>query len=200
MIRGVLGGSFDPVHNGHVAMARFVLERDLARIVHVIPARLSPHKKDDVADPRHRLAMARLAFADLPGVVVDEREIKRPGPSFTVDTLTDLAREFPGDELLLIVGEDNAAGLAAWKDPQRIGALATVAVLARTGAEGDGAPDKVPVPAGMRVRFFPDFHQPVSSTRIRAILARTSGEGEDPADFLPPGVASYIEWHKLYRD
>ena len=194
MIRGVLGGSFDPVHVGHLAMARYILDKNLAQILHIVPARISPHKIQNSADPQHRLAMVRLAFADQPKVIVDPREIDRPGPSFTVDTLEDLVREFPGDGFLLVIGADNLGGLSRWKDPGRIGAMADVAVLAR------GQVNAPPPPPGLPLRYYDDFDEPVSSTRIRAILGGTPRAPEDLNAFLPPAVAGYIARHHLYRD
>ncbi len=199
MIRGILGGSFDPVHSGHVAMAAYVLDRGLAQVLHVIPARLSPHKDATGASAEQRLAMVRLAFQDFPGVIIDPRELDRPGPSFTVDTLTEIEGRYPGDRLLLVIGQDNLAGLGTWKDPAGLGRLAEVAVLARKD-EGPGGSDQTPeLPAGLRIRFHEDFHQPVSSTQIRAILAQTGRRPEDLEQFLPGPVAAYIVRHQLYR-
>jgi len=90
MIRAVLGGSFDPVHDGHVALATHLLHRGLADRLVVVPARISPHKNRVHAGADQRLAMVRLAFAHEPRVTVDDFEVNRPGPSFTVDTLRHL--------------------------------------------------------------------------------------------------------------
>lgn len=200
MIRGVLGGSFDPVHNGHVAMARYFLDRDLVQRLHIVPARLSPHKTHTSANPLQRLNMVRLAFLDLPGVVVDNREIIRPGPSYTVDTLESLAVEHPDDQLLLIVGQDNVSGFAHWKDPRRIASLATVAVLARPAAEPSNNPPDLPPDLGLRQQIFHDFDHPVSSTQIRAILEDSKTADGDLADCVPAPVAEYILRNQLYRD
>ncbi len=209
MIRGILGGSFDPVHGGHVAMARHVLERGLVQRVHVIPARLSPHKDSCGAPEAHRLAMVRLAFAPAGDeamvdvfqdhVIIDELELSRPGPSFTVDTLEQLKQRYPGDELVLIMGDDSLASLPRWKDLPRLARLARVLVLARdfTG----GAPSVLPEGLDPRLNItrVSDFDHPVSSTGIRAIL---DGGGEARAGLqglLPPSVLAYIDRHQLYR-
>ena len=200
MIRGVLGGSFDPVHNGHVAMARYVLDHNLVQSLHIVPAYISPFKTSTSADALQRLNMARLAFLDLPEVVVDNREITRSEPSYTVETLEGLALEYPDDQLLLVIGADNVPGLAGWKDPQRIGALATVAVLARSREEVPDQLSAPPLPPGLRIQYHDDFDQPVSSSRIRAILGGAGGDRESLSEFLPPAVASYIFRNQLYRD
>lgn len=200
MIRGVLGGSFDPVHNGHVAMARYLLDRNLVQSLHVVPAFLSPFKTSTSANALQRLTMTRLAFLGLPGVMVDNREITRSEPSYTVDTLEGLSQEYPDDQLLLVIGADNLPGLAGWKDPQRIGTLATVAVLARSSKEDSGQLSASPPPAGLRVQYHEEFDQPVSSTRIRAILGGAGRDQEYLSEFLPPAVASYILRNHLYRD
>ena len=200
MIRGVLGGSFDPVHCGHLAMGRYILDQKLADRVHVVPARLSPHKSRTGASAGQRLTMVRLAFAGMSGVYVDDREIRRPGPSFTVDTLEDLASQYSRDQLLLIVGADSLAGLASWRNLDRIAALARVAVLAR----GEPAPSAFATGAAispdLQISYHPDFDQPVSSTKIRAILGGQHWAPEDQTGLLPPAVAAYIAEHQLYRD
>ena len=190
MIRGLFGGSFDPVHNGHVAMVDHVLARGLVDRVVVVPARLSPHKDTCSAQPADRLAMAALAFADRERVTVDPRETTRAGPSFTVDTLRELAAAHPGDGWRLIIGADNLAGLPGWRETQSLIALAEVVVLPRRGV----APR---IPAGCdpeRFLVVADFDEPVSSSDIRAMLAA----GRLPAADLPAGVAAHIRAHGLY--
>jgi nicotinate-nucleotide adenylyltransferase len=190
MIRGLLGGSFDPVHNGHVAMVAHVLARGLVDHVVVVPARLSPHKDATSAPPADRVAMAALAFAGRAQVTVDPRETRRGGPSYTVDTLRALVAEHPGDDWRLIIGADNLADLPRWRASDTLLTLAEVLVLQRGGA----APE---VPRGCdaaRFRFVADFDEPVSSTDIRAMLAR----GRLPVADLPAGVAAHIRQHGLY--
>lgn len=181
-------------------MARYLLERNLVQMLHIVPAFLSPYKTRTSASALQRLTMTRLAFLDLPGVVVDNREITCAEPSYTVDTLEGLAREFPDDQLLLVIGADNVSGLSGWKNPQRIGVLATVAVLARSSEEDTGHLSPSSVPPGLRIQYHEDFDQPVSSTRIRAILGEAGGNQESLFEFLPPAVASYILRNQLYRD
>jgi len=104
MLRAVLGGSFDPVHLGHLAIVDHMLDKDLADLLVIVPAWLSPHKVENSADPADRLAMVRLAFAGHDEALVDDREIIRGGVSFTVETLEEMAREFPADRLRLVIG------------------------------------------------------------------------------------------------
>jgi len=194
MLRAVLGGSFDPVHLGHLAVVDHMLEMELADLLVIIPAWRSPHKFENSAGPVDRLAMVQLAFAGLDSAVVDDREINRGRVSFTVETLEELAREFPADHLRLVIGGDILAGFSGWRTPERIQELADIVVYPREGM--------VPTPEAIRHagldpgRVIPvtDFVHPVSSTTVRAIL----GRGTLPEDQLPPGVADYIAAHQLY--
>ncbi|MFO7607740.1 MAG: nicotinate (nicotinamide) nucleotide adenylyltransferase [Candidatus Krumholzibacteriia bacterium] len=190
MIRALFGGSFDPVHNGHVAVVDHLLRTGLADHVHVVPARRSPHKGQDAADPAVRLELARLAFAGRPGVTVDDRETRRPGPSYTVDTVRELADEHPGDRWRLVIGADNLAGLGTWHEAEALLRLVEVVVMPR-----DGARPQLPLDiAPERVLLVDDFDEPVSSTAIRAMLAA----GKLPVDALPAAVASRIRAGGLY--
>ena len=194
MLRAVLGGSFDPVHLGHLALADHILDQDLAGFLVVVPAWRSPHKLKYSAEPAHRLAMVRLAFKDLNAVLVDDREIIRGRVSFTVETLEELAREFPADRLRLIIGADNLAGFSSWRSPERIQELADIIVYPRDGI----TPTREAIRrAGLdpdRVIPVTDFDHPVSSTTVRAMLDR----GVLPEEQLPPGVADHIAAHQLY--
>ena len=194
MIRAVLGGSFDPVHHGHVALATHLLGARLADEVLVIPAGQSPQKSSSVAEPEDRLAMCHLAFDPLDNVVVDDREILRGGRSYTVDTLEDLNAAHPGENLVLVIGADNLAGFPSWRNPERIIKLAKLAVFPRDGLDiSANACTALGIPPE-RVILVSDFDHPVSSSSVRAILA----QGLVPDAQLPPGVARYICSHHLY--
>lgn len=194
MLRAVLGGSFDPVHLGHLAMADHMIERELADILMIIPAWRSPHKFENSAAPDERLAMVRLAFAGRDSVQVDDREIMRGSVSFTVETLEELAGQYPNDRLRLVIGADNLAGFSGWREPLRIQELADVVVYPRDGM--------VPSPSAIenaglstsKVIPVTGFDHPVSSTTVRAMLSR----GQVPVDQLPPSVADFIVAHNLY--
>jgi nicotinate-nucleotide adenylyltransferase len=194
MIRAVLGGSFDPVHLGHVALSRHLLDHRLADLLVVVPAWLSPHKDENSATPADRLTMVELAFAGMGKVEVDRREIDRRRLSFSIETLRELADEHPQDRLRLVIGGDNLAGFSTWREHDRIQAIAEVIVYPRDGV--------VPTPAAIsaggldpaRVIPVTDFAHPVSSTTVRAILA----EGIEPRDQLPAAVADFIASRQLY--
>lgn len=191
MIRALLGGSFDPVHAGHVALAGHVLEAGLAERVVVVPAWRSPWRDLPAAPAADRLAMCRLAFAGLGAVTVDDREAAAGRPVPTVETLAALAAAAPGDDWRVVIGADHLATFPLWQDAARLLALAKLVVVARAGV--DLAPP-AGLPAG-RILVAPPFDHPVSSSAVRAMLAAGGATG----DLLPPAVAAYIETRRLYR-
>jgi len=194
MIRAVLGGAFDPVHRGHVAMGAHLLDTGLADRLVVVPAGLSPLKGACGAGAADRLEMCRLAFAGLPRARVDDRELRRAGPSYTVDTLAELAAERPGDDLLFAMGADNVADFPRWRDPAGILKLALLVVFPRDGVTPTTAAcAEAGIPAD-RVRLVRDFDHPVSSTAVRGMLRR----GRVPDRDLPPAVAALIRSRHLY--
>jgi nicotinate-nucleotide adenylyltransferase len=193
---GVLGGTFDPVHKGHLAIASAALRSlRLDRVLFVL-ARRSPLKKEGpVASAEDRLRMLELAVADEPRFAVSRIELDRPGPSYTIDTLEALARSpVPehGDRgpdlgrLHLILGADAAADLHRWKDPDRIRELATIVVARRPGA-----PEAIP--AGAIALDAPLVD--ISARDLRAKAAR----GESLRYRVPDAVWRYIEERGLYR-
>lgn len=191
MIRtGVFGGSFNPPHVGHLIVAEQA--RVQARLDRVlwIPARQSPHKEDgDVVDPRHRLAMVALAIEGHPAFGIWDGELHRPGPSYTVDTLTELTKEHPDWELHLILGGDSLREFSTWRDPEGIRSLARLIVYPRGGTV---PPEAVP-DAGVTVLDVPEI--PVSATDLRHRLAR----GGSIRYFVPESVHRYVTDHGLYR-
>lgn len=190
MIRAVLGGSFDPPHDGHVAMAHRVLADGLAARVHVVPAAVAPLKAAARASAPERLTMTELAFADLDAVRIERLELDRSGTSYTIDTVRELAGTHPADAWRLVLGADQLTQLAAWRNHGELLALAPAIVLARRGSS-TATPDGVD-PA--LVHAVVDFDTPVSSSDIRAILA----EGRLPASGLAPAVAAHIRRRGLY--
>jgi nicotinate-nucleotide adenylyltransferase len=164
---GLYGGSFNPVHAGHVGIARrAIAELTLDRLL-VIPAAVSPFKVGASGlgavgfSPEARLALVRAAFADVPCATVDERELRRGGVSYAIDTVRAVAAEHPGAELFFIVGEDSVAGLPHWKAAEELKRLCRFVVYPRTRE---------------------------SSTEIRRRLAA----GEAVGDLVPPAVAALM--------
>ncbi|HEV8118566.1 MAG TPA: nicotinate (nicotinamide) nucleotide adenylyltransferase [Thermoanaerobaculia bacterium] len=192
---GVLGGSFDPVHWGHIRPVEKAVERFRLDEVLFVPARLSPLKTEMPADPRHRVAMLALALQGHPGWTIDLRELDREPPSYTVETLRDLRAQRLQDEIFLLMGTDTLAGLARWKEPEEIVRLARIAAYEREPFAGAGL--KVPGVAGLaeRLEVFDAGSVKISSTGLRADLAR----GDSAADRVPGPVAEYITKHGLYR-
>ncbi len=198
---GILGGSFNPPHLGHLAVARAVRDRlGLDRVV-LVPAARPPHKPDDpdLAPPRDRLAMTRLA-AEGEGFEVSGLELERQGPSYTIDTVRALRAERPDDELLFLIGADTVDELPTWKEaPALLREVAFVAVN-RPGhdiednlqvlAEGLGEA----AAAAVRERVVTMPPQPISSTEVR----RRIQAGEDWEHLVPPEVAAFIRAEGLY--
>ncbi|MFZ9932744.1 MAG: nicotinate-nucleotide adenylyltransferase [Chthoniobacterales bacterium] len=184
MRTGILGGSFDPIHHGHLILARAALEQLALDRVLFIPAALSPHKtQTKPATAQDRLAMLQLAIEREPDFESCDLELHRPPPSYTVHTLRNLREKYPDDELILLIGADNVAGFDTWLDPDEILRLARIAVLDRAGA---AITRDWPV-----VRRLID----ISSTGIRARAA----EGRSIRYLTPAGVCDYIAAHGLYR-
>jgi nicotinate-nucleotide adenylyltransferase len=193
---GILGGTFNPPHLGHLICAQEAyLQLELDRVT-LIPARIPPHKPvDDEPGPEHRLELSRVAVGDDERFDVSDLEIKREGPSYTVDTLELLHSRAPESELFLIVGGDIAAGLPSWHEAERVLALATLAVAGRRGtsrAEVDEALSGLA--GGERARFFQMPSIGISST----VLRRRVRARESIRYYVPDAVASYIDHHRLY--
>ena len=192
---GIFGGTFDPVHDGHVipvarAAERFGLERILW-----IPTRLSPHKGVAPTDARHRVAMVALALAGRPDWALSFEELDREPPSYTVETLRALSARFLRDELWLLMGTDALASFGRWKDPEEIVRLARVAAFHREPFVGEGL--RVPPVEGLekRLEVFDGGSFRISSTDLRDEL----GRGGNPAGRVPGPVAEYLTKHRLYR-
>jgi nicotinate-nucleotide adenylyltransferase len=210
---GILGGTFDPIHNGHVELAREVRDAlDLAA-VRLIPAGDPPHRAAPVATAAHRLAMVELAIEGVPSLEVDAREIDRPGRSYTVDTLRSLRDEAPERALALIVGADAFVGLPTWHRWHDLFELAHVVVVARPGVVIDDAiPEALAgewahrhsrdAQALAQSRAGLIFVQaitphPISASSIRSALV--DGNTTAVKGLLPPAVLAYIERNRLYR-
>ena len=205
------GGTFDPVHNGHLAVARSARDRLQAQ-VWLMPAADPPHKPPTQADAEQRLAMLQLALAGQTGLHVDDCELRREGPSWTIDTLIGLRREI-GDEapLAILIGADSFLGLPTWRSWQSLTDFAHIVIAERPGSRIDQHALPEPLhsfaaprwctsamalhdaPAGRLLRLKLPL-RPESSTELRARIAA----GQPWRAWTPPAVADYIERHRLY--
>ncbi|MGN6547509.1 MAG: nicotinate-nucleotide adenylyltransferase [Aureliella sp.] len=199
---GLVGGSFDPVHLGHLLAAEQCREQLGLEEVRFILAATSPFKLDDrPADSKHRWEMLQIAISGNPFFRADDRELRRGGTSYTVDTLREFRAELPDAEIVFLMGADALADFAKWREPEEICRLAFVAVVPRGGHM---APD-----LGILRPFLPaeqaaelDRHLvrmpqcEISSTNLRQVVA----EGRSLRYQVPAAVAAYIEQHGLYRE
>jgi nicotinate-nucleotide adenylyltransferase len=193
---GILGGTFNPPHLGHLICAQEAhLQLGLDRVT-LIPARIPPHKPvEEEPGPEHRLEFCRLAVQGDDRFDVSDVEIAREGLSYTVDTLEELHSSAPEHELFLIVGGDIAAGLPSWRDPERVLSLATLAVAKRRGTSRAAVDDALgALRGGERARFFRMPQIAISST-----LLRDRVRAKEPIRFyVPDPVINYIDHHNLY--
>jgi nicotinate-nucleotide adenylyltransferase len=182
---GILGGTFDPVHNAHLAMARAALAHLSPETILFIPTGNPPYRKPPVASAEHRLAMLRLAVQENPKFRIDERELSPGATGYTVDTLKALRADSPGTRLLLLMGSDQYSKLAFWHQPDEVARLAEIVVFARPGW-------KI---AGNNVKTVPMPPLDESASEIRARAAR----GEGLTALVPAAVENYIVRNGLYR-
>jgi nicotinate-nucleotide adenylyltransferase len=193
---GVLGGTFNPPHLGHLICAQEAWSRLGLDVVVWVPAGVPPHKEiEDDPGPRHRLALCRLATRGDRRLRTSTLELERPGPSYTVDTLRELHARSREDDLTLIVGGDMAQSLPGWRQPEELLRLARVAVAERAGAVRDEIAARLaPLAPGDRVTFFDMPRIDVSSTEIRRRVAA----GGPIRYLVPDAVARYIGAEGLY--
>lgn len=206
---GIFGGSFDPIHYGHLRPAREITDALGLDLLLFIPSGLPPHRDAPVAKPEQRLAMLRAALADEPRFRLDERELRRSGPSYTVDTLMSLRAEYPADTLVLVVGADAFLGFPRWKRWRELFGLAHVAVAHRPGWQlspggelgdemerrrADDVRKALGRPAGS-VLLQTVTPQDISSTQVREAAAA----GRELAALVPASVARLISDSHCYR-
>lgn len=188
---GLLGGTFDPIHLGHLRAAESAREGLDLDLVVFLPSGEPPHRTGPLASALDRFTMACLASAGHPRFAVWETELKRPGPSYTVDTLASLLAERPDDELVLVVGDDTWPEMTEWREPERLFSLAEVAVVTRPG---EPSPTTTPPFPGARVTRVAGPALPISATAIREHVRR----GESVRYLVPVPVAEYIARRGLY--
>ena len=206
---GVFGGTFDPVHFGHLRPALELLEGLGLEEVRMIPCRRPPHRGLPQATPAQRLAMLKAGVGDTPGLRVDDRELRREGPSYMVDTLASLRGELGDTRLCLLLGMDALAGLASWHDWRTILELAHLVVAHRPGwtapeageigelvrARRSDSVDALRAEASGRILFRPVTQLEISASGIRGLLTA----GRSPRFLLPDAVLAIIEREGIYR-
>ena len=195
---GMFGGSFDPPHLAHVALAGLAVAQLQLDALLIVPTGQAWYKERALSAPGHRLAMSRLAFDGLDRVQVDARELERPGPSFTIDTLEALQAENPGAQLYLIMGKDQFAALQTWHRWQDLVQIAIICIADRADparAEAGFGP-QIELPRPLVPLQLPLM--PVSATDIRRQIASGTATPQGLARLVPEPVARYIERHRLY--
>ena len=205
----IFGGTFDPVHFGHLRAASEVKEMLDIDDFRLLPAGMPPHRTSTHADGEHRLAMLRLAVADYPDLVVDDREIRREGASYMVDTLVDIRRESGDRPLLLIVGQDAANQLDGWHELTNLLNLTHLVIMTRPSATHDYSAE---LDSFLQKRVVSDSAQlfsqseglvhylnvtqlAIASTNIRNLISL----GQSPRFLLPDRVLAYAGYHRLYQ-
>ena len=190
---GVLGGSFDPPHLAHLALARLALQALQLDELRWLPARAPWQKSERVmASGKHRAAMVRGMIGGEPRFVLDGRELRRHGPTYTIDTVRELCAEAPAVQWILVIGQDQYARFDSWRDWPELLARCTLAVAARAGQAPLAAPAVAAVPHKLIVLDLP--RQDISASEIRARCAA----GDDIALLVGAAVARYIDQHALY--
>lgn len=200
---GVFGGAFDPPHLAHVALVEAAMAQLQLQQVHVLPTGQAWHKPRQLSEAADRVAMTRLAFAHVPGVQVDEREIRRSGPSYTVDTLHELQAEYPQAQLYLLLGDDQRRSLPSW---HQIGEIARIAIICAAGRDEAvrawsedsrtvQSPPSPTDPLQVRIRSLDMPLMPHSATDIRVLSATEQAL----TGLVSPAVERYIHEHHLYR-
>ena len=195
---GIFGGTFDPVHYGHLLLAETCREQLNLDKLTLLPAGSPPHKSDtQISTALHRHEMLKLAVSGCPEFQIDDRELKRDGPSYTVLTLQELSTEQPDSELFFLMGADSLRDIPGWKDPQQILQLATVVAVNRPG---------VPLPDPSEVREWAgdlaDKIQVIQTqgTDLSSSTLRGRVAANQSIRFMTPrAVEVYIEQHGLYR-
>ena len=200
----ILGGSFDPIHNGHLAAAQSVAETFQVDEFHFVPAFTPPHKTSrGMTSPFHRFAMVALATISIDRFRTSTIEVDALEKRYTVETLEAMKKSFPDAELLCVIGTDMYQEMESWREYRRLFELAHLVVVNRPGFpfREDVAPfqilrekKRVTLPVKTGVFYLPFIEQPISSTEIRDDRRR----GANVSRRLPPLVWSYIEKHKLY--
>lgn len=197
---GILGGTFDPIHYGHLLLAETCREQLNLTEVRFIPAGVPPHKQQhQITDGHARADMLQLAVSGCPEYVVDRREIRRKGPSFTVETLAEYAAEFSDAELYFLMGADSLRDVPQWREPERICELATIVAVNRPGVPAPTSEQVLEwvgpkLAPGIRVLSMPGTD--LCATDLRARIK----SGRNLRFRTPKAVEAYIVQHQIYGD
>jgi nicotinate-nucleotide adenylyltransferase len=196
---GILGGSFDPIHNGHIAAAQTALEAFALDEILVCPCNMPSHKPELQASPLDRAAMVEAAIESLTSFSMSDADIRRGGRTYSIDTVRDIMRERPGSELHFIIGSDTLADLHRWRDIMRLLGLCSFDIIARPGFDPGTItetslrlPD--PWPSLLLANTATGRLVDVSSSKIRKRVKN----GESIKSMVPEPVESYIALHGLY--
>lgn len=182
---GLLGGTFDPIHNGHIAIAKTAIKQLKLDKLFLIPAG-NPWQKSEFTDSKHRLEMVKRAASELEKVEVLDLEVSKSGPTYTYETLQALHNIHPDSEFILILGSDAVAGINTWKEPNLVKTLARIYVVQRSGDfTQDWHFDHIQMP-----------QIDISSTLIREKVKKN----ESISDLVPKSVSEYISTNGLYKD
>ena len=206
---GILGGTFDPIHNGHLRPAQEIMHQLGLAQIRLLPNHIPPHRPQPVASSAQRLTMVELAAAACPGFVADDRELRRSEPSYTFDTLLALRDEFVDTPICFLMGMDSLLSLPTWYRWQELTELAHLVVSVRPGWDSLFPPDLARWIHAHEAQDLVELHQAthgklalvcnqpvdISATALRAALA----QGQLPPDMLPQKVADYIREQGIYR-
>ncbi|MCK4586804.1 MAG: nicotinate-nucleotide adenylyltransferase [Gammaproteobacteria bacterium] len=211
---GVFGGTFDPIHFGHLRSALEICESLDLKEIRFVPCRIPPHRDEPLADPMQRLAMVRAALAGQPDMVLDDRELKRDGPSYMIDTLESLRSELTTEPLCLILGMDAFMGLSSWHRWQELLTLAHLVVMHRPGkslhdVNSQQAAEVTTLLKSRQVKdvkalqtkaagsifLHPISQLDISASKIREMVAK----GKNPRYLLPDVVLQMIKVQKIYK-
>jgi nicotinate-nucleotide adenylyltransferase len=205
---GIMGGTFDPVHYGHLRCAEEARRKLGLKTVHLLPAGTPPHRQAPVASAAQRLAMLEQALSEFPRLEIDGRETRRAGPSYMVETLLEMRVEFPNRPILLMLGQDAANGLHGWHRWRRLFGLAHIVILERPGTRAHYDPD-VAQEIEDRVSAEPDAlfgckagrvlyldvgRHDISATVIKELIR----QGRSPGGMMPAAELEYIREHGIY--
>ena len=187
---GIIGGIFDPIHNGHLALAHLARDFFALEQMLIVPAGMPAHKTHPVASVENRLSMARLALKNDTDLTLWDGEIRRGGTSYSIDTVRALSERYPGKALYFIIGADNLREIRTWRRYEEIIDRVTLCVASRPGYS-NAVPRTL---KNARILFFPSPEWGISSTMIRAFLK----QGFSCRNLVPDAVLEYISRHMLY--